>query len=201
MLATTFRPSTLGIKFFVDPSVMVDGAPNRKWEQIQRYEADRRIDLVRSSALGDDLAKDQDSGRRQRLESAFPYAEVCGPLVPGESRHRANSFDPTADEWQLLYRVFTTLFPNAKWSSDSRTASNNRRDAMHLFTAVKYGTRRIITRDDSVLRKADELQATFGLKVFSPSRAVAFIERQIRNHNEMQRRNREWGATPLTKGG
>ncbi len=188
----TSQPPKLGIRFFIDTSVMKDGSPDPDWEQIQRHEVDRWIDLQRSSALRDDLAKDKNPGRRQRLEADSYYTEAFGPRVHGESRKRAHSFDLTAGDQQLLHDLFTVLAPDTKWSADSRTASNTRRDAMHLFTVKKYGASGFITRDERIPKKADVLSRQFDIRVFRPSEAVAFIEGQIRNHHERQRRSRQW---------
>jgi hypothetical protein len=161
--------------FFIDNSIVVERCA--AWTELRRLAATGAIELRIASALGDDLSHDRDLEQRARLEAEISsYPKMAGVFVIGESRLDDALLASEHDDTRFL-QLFAAVFSETDRSSSSRTASNKRRDVMHLLALLKYGGNGFITRDKRVLKKAAVLRDTFGIVVLTPQAAIDLCTR------------------------
>jgi hypothetical protein len=165
--------------FFFDTSVL--GSEVVAWARLRGRADEGWIELRRASALGDDLSHDRDATRAARLASEGAYPEMHGVFVLDESR-LDTAVLASDEEAALFERLFAAVFPGTDKSSTARTASNKRRDIMHIHTTGKYSADGFITRDNALLRKAPVVREEFNIRVFSPEEALALVEHLRRRY-------------------
>jgi predicted nucleic acid-binding protein len=169
--------SRLGLTFHVDTNFVGDESPAAA--ELRALDADKWIKLQRADALETELLRDEDEERRERLrDEASKYPQVAGPFILNESLLDFGLLASDEDEVRFG-DVFDVLFPGTdRCSETSRTASNKRRDAMHISTAIRYGISVFITRDDALLAKAPAIAAKYnGFSIMDPEPALAFANR------------------------
>jgi len=168
--------SWLGLIFHFDTNFLDD--PSAAAAELRQLDADGWIMLRASDAVGAELARDRDEERRSMLrDEATSYPEAWGPAVFDESRIGSGLIGDDADA-ERFNRVFALLFPGTDRASTSRTASNKRRDAMHIATALRYGAGIFITRDQALLKKTGAIAADFNdFRIVEPEQALSFARR------------------------
>ena len=117
------------------------------------------------------------------LSAVLP--EQLGVMVWGHSRldHAVWGSDQDSAQWDAVWAV---LSPRR----DRATASENHvRDAMHVWTSIRYGANAFVTLDGSgkkkgLLDRAQAVSAAFdGFAVMTPVQARDFACRLLRRRN------------------
>jgi Transposase domain (DUF772) len=136
------------------------------------------IDLILTDVTRTEWLDAEPSRRAALLELSVSYAEYYGPMVLGDSRVEASVLGSKEDR-ERLRRVFQLPFPGARIDVARK---QNRRDAMNIATAIRYGANGFVTRDEKLLQ-ADKVQAIRNafndFLVMSPDRAYIIAERQV----------------------
>ncbi len=157
-------------RYAIDTNVEID------WESgarpaatmLRNYHRAGLVELVAADVLATERETDWPSDG---------LVELPGVFVLGHSRldHAVLATDDAADTLDWLLR---TIHPRSGGASP-RTERNDRRDAMHVWTAIRHGTDGFITSDKEVLRAAPAIAATFaGFKILDPEAAIEEIEKR-----------------------
>jgi hypothetical protein len=135
-------------------------------------------ELSTAKATADDPDK-----RARLLGLSAPLQEQLGAWVLGHSR-LGSSVLGNADDQAVWDRVWDTIHPG----KDRATArDNNVKDAMHVWTAIRYGSDAFVTLDEGLLKRADAVRSAFdGFNIWTPTQALAYVERRKQRY---QRRN------------
>ncbi|HVA51170.1 MAG TPA: GNAT family N-acetyltransferase [Pirellulales bacterium] len=150
----------------LDANVFVDLAECRN-EESQGLLADWLQDSVEffvTSELNNDINRARDPQlRRKRKQDALRFEEL---------KH-------SHDEFMKWEQVIRPLFPVFKTEQDES-------DFRHLVRAVAGGAAAFVTRDDELLRLADEVYHLSGLRVLRPAELIGRIDELVRE-SEYQR--------------
>lgn len=165
----------LGLIFHCDANFLDD--PSAAATELRQLDADGWIMLKAADTVGTELAQESDDNRRSMLkDEASNYPEAWGSAAFDESRIDSSLIG--SDDEARFDRIFALLFPGADRDSTSRNAGNQRRDAMHVATALRYGAGIFITHDRALLEKAGAVAAQFNdFKIMEPEHALAFARR------------------------
>lgn len=184
--------SDLGRRFALDTN-LIGRAPTGMAE-IQSLADQGRVHLIRSDAVDTELATCKDDDLRQHLlaiSSRLP--EQFGVSVWGHSRS-GHSVRGTEKDMAVFDRVWMVL----QAGRDRATASRNDvLDAMHVWTAIRYGADAFLTmdgagKDKGLLQRDGAISDEFdGFHIWTPAQAWAFLQR-------LQEREQHRAAHPLT---
>jgi len=185
--------SRTGLSFMLDTNAIGNPDPTTAalLDELHSLHLDGSINLFRSDTVDTELA-DAPDDRRARLRGlASAYAQYAGPRVRGHSTH-GYTVRGSEQDAERIDLVFGILYPNA----DRQTSGNHVRDAMHVSTAIRYGTTGLVTSDKRVLRKAVAIQQAFdGFKLLDPAAALKLSRRFVRKGEELARRLAERAET------
>jgi hypothetical protein len=119
-------------------------------------------------ALSKSLRELQDLGTVELVQ--FPYDP------DSQSRHLTTPDIPSAAQWQdlnLPWNKVTGLWRDFSGSNQfpeimAIIGPQNRRDALHVDTALKNGCSAFVTCDTDILSKKERLEAALGIRFFHP---------------------------------
>ena len=150
----------------IDSNIFVDLAESRK-EESQALLADWLQDSVRFCLTAEhytEINRSEDrSLREKRRGQAAHY-------------HRLET-DPT--EYREAKLLLAPLFPNL-------TTPQDRSDFQHIARALAAGAWAFVTRDEPMLRRADEVYARCGLSIVCPAHLIGHID-ELLHEREYQR--------------
>ena len=172
--------SKLGQRLLIDTHILdgEDTGTRRLWE----LHDGGWIQLCRSDAMDTELlSRADDEHRAALLSRSAEIVEVHGVGIWDHSRfgHMVVGSDADTADWDDLWKI---MWPDADRGASSRTTQTRIRDAMHVWTAARYGYNAFVTWDGSgsrsgILTRASEIRDRFGLWVATPDEVLRPIER------------------------
>lgn len=172
-----------GLVLIIDNHI-VDGMTDGE-RQLKAFHGDGWIDLILTDVTKTEWLDTEPSRRATLVELSVNYAEYYGPMVLGDSRIEASVIGSSQDD-DRLRKVFDLLFPGTTMEV---TRKQNRRDAMNIATAIRYGAHGFVTRDKKLLQVAKVRaigDAFNSFLVMSPDRACVIVRRQVSRWNARQ---------------
>jgi hypothetical protein len=181
----------LSIRFVVDTHLI----DNQSTEMVllRTLDSEGWIQLLRTDVVDTELSQIADDQKRQRLMSiSGQMQEQLGVMVLGHSRldHCVLGSD---NDSEAFNRVWSILSPGR----DRRTADRRHvRDAMAVWTAMRYGADAFLTLDGSgkdpgLLHRANDLRDQLGFTMMTPAKALTYVQRRKQRHDART------GARPL----
>jgi hypothetical protein len=175
--------SVLGLRFVIDTHLIDNESVDMA--ALWRLHESRMIQLLRTDVMDTELSQAKDKEQRERLlalSAALP--EQLGVLVLDHSRldHAVLGCDEDAAQWDKVWNVLSPGRDRA--SADRRHV----RDAMNVWTAMRYGANAFVTLDGSgkdkgILDRAQAVRAAFNdFALMTPAQALAFSDRMLTRH-------------------
>jgi predicted nucleic acid-binding protein/ribosomal protein S18 acetylase RimI-like enzyme len=161
-----FKQEPRAARVILDANVFLD-LVDRRHEESQGLLADwlhDSIELFVTSELNNDIHRAADPALRQKRK--------LDALCFQELKHSHADF-------QKFHTLIRPLFPDAKTEQDES-------DVRHLARAVAANAAAFLTRDDNLLRMAEEVYNACGLRVLRPAELIGQIDEVLRE-NEYQR--------------
>jgi len=177
----TFRPdrhlNVVSLTLYVD-NHFIDSTLSAAVE-LRRLWDDGWIVLLRTDAVGTELATCQGPEKRQMLEDlSAAYPESLGPFATDQSRFDASVVGSDDDEARLD-KVFRILFPGVPGRSTANP--NHVKDAMHVATAKRYGGDAFVTTEKRLLNKDAAIREAFnGFRIWHPDDALVEAMTRVR---------------------
>lgn len=170
----------LGRRFAVDTNLV-----GRDWPgvvEIQALAAEGQVQLIRADAVDTELHNCTDEELRLHLLAiSAQLSEQLGVMVWDHSRWDHSVWGNEGD-LSVFDRVWAALQPTQDRSTASR---HDVLDAMHVWTAIRYGADALLTMDGAgkkrgLLQRDAAINAQFdGFHIWTPSRASAFLQRLL----------------------
>lgn len=166
----------VGVQYYIDSNVVIDSLYRaREYPEsveLLRFWREGWIGLARTDVMDTERTDGQDEQTvATRLAETADIPEAFGAAVWGHFRWDAAVYGTGEDE-ERLHAVFTVLFPDTAWD---RATKNEKRDAMHIATSIRYGGYAFVTRDALLVAKDDAIQAlpgSGGMRVWTPAQAL-----------------------------
>ena len=173
--------------------------PNRPehaaMESLLGYRREARIEIVKTDTVDTERTQGvPDATAVDRILETAGIMELHGPAVFDHSRLDHSVFAGDEDG-RRIDEVFAALFPGSDRHGTDRTSKHKIRDAMHVATAIRYGSDAFVTTDDDLLRKAAEVQALWNIQILSPTDAVGWVELRIERERTRSERGRNSAST------
>ena len=172
----------LGLRFAVD-TMIVDNMSAEMIELRQLWR-DGWIELTRTDTMDTELLRRKDPAHRaELLNLSAEMAEMFGPMVLGQSRIGSCVVGSTRES-DGFDRLWGAMHPGSNRAVGTKAGEHNIRDAMHAFTARRYGCNALITVDNKLLGRAEAVKAALdGFAIMSPETALAFVRRMKARHD------------------
>ncbi len=152
-----------------EPATSVD-----ELTEILRYGLDGDVNIAITTRVESDFDKDKDEERKSELIRRISMFPVIGTVARfGTSKF--DSGDVYADEEQesLEKELTNIIFPGL--NKDDAHFSNKINDIDHLI-GHKINKRDVfITDDQQILKKAETLESSLGIKVMDPKKALEYL--------------------------
>jgi len=146
-------------------------------DQLLRLRREAIVELVMTGTAWVErggLNPDEQAWAR-RLETAGMIM-LHDPYVEGHSAPET-SVQPSPDDEARFSTVLRIVHPRAL--RRDTPGDNDLRDAMHIATAIRYGSEGLVTTDSDVLRAKAGIATCFaGFQLMLPSEAVAWVEQR-----------------------
>lgn len=150
-------------------------------DELLEFERERRVALAKA----DTVDVERTSGAKpslaeERILETAGTIEVHGPFVLNHSRLDHSVFGSSLDETGIA-EVLALVHPERRLDGTSRSGLHDVRDALHIWTAIRYGYNGFVTTDGAVLESADRFlhRGTGSIRILSPVQAVAWLRREI----------------------
>ena len=133
---------------------------------------------------------------RAWLRSGFsrplqPSRGSHGPFLLNHSRFDHSVFGSSIDE-EGIAAVLAHVHPGQRLDDASRSGVHDVRDALHIWTAIRYGYNGFVTTDGAVLESSERFlhRGTGSIRILSPKQAVAWLRREIESEEQRAVRRR-----------
>jgi hypothetical protein len=184
-------PSLLGLLFYIDTNIV--DALSAEAGALRRLDKEGWITLFKTDMMDIELSAAPTTELPRLFAASAPYPESFGPEVPGESDPNS-SVRASQEDTDRVRDVFTLLYPGADWTAPR---PNNRRDAMHVATAIRYGGRAFVTHDAKILKKDTVISQRFnGFRIWTARQALAEAAARVGSTRELYRREPHRGLLP-----
>jgi len=175
----------LSIRLVLDTNLADPAQDPPEMVALRALDVEGWIQLWRTDAMDTELASSADPDKRTRLLGhSAQLPEQLGVMVLGHSRLGSCVAGSDADS-AMWDRVWDTIHPG----KDRATArENDVKDALHVWTAMRYGSDGFVTMDGSgpgkgLLDRAGAVKVEFdGFNIWSPAQALAYVERRKHRH-------------------
>lgn len=151
-----------------------DDALNRL-EELYRNE---KIIIETTDTLETELKEGK--GYPKGIIKSMRYIFSYGPAVLGHSRV-GSCIIGTEEDDRRLRRVLEIFFGGKDRPQYSK---NEMRDAMHVATAIRYGTNYFVTKDKTLLRGMDQIKAEFHIAIVMPEECVRLVNDKLNHATE-----------------
>jgi predicted nucleic acid-binding protein len=137
------------------------------------------VDVERTAGLHGTVAE-------QRILETAGIIEAHGPFVLDHSRLEHSVFG-SASDISGIEDVLQLVHPGRALADSSKAGVHDIRDALHIWTAIRYGYQAFVTTDGAVLKSADRLRrrGTSSMRILTPSQAVSWVDDEI-NKEELR---------------
>ena len=174
--------NTLGQRFVIDTHLIDDESKAMcdLWSLHERH----MIELLRTDVMDTELLQIEDPEKRTRLMGlSAALVEQLGVLILDHSRldHAVLGSDEDSAMWDAVWKVLSP-------GRDLATANRKHvRDAMHVWTAMRYGADAFVTLDGSgrgkgLLDRSDAMLGAFDFQLMTPAKAHDFSTRLLRRY-------------------
>lgn len=183
------RMNLLGLTLALDSNALDD--PHAASAGLRRLRDSGWLSLQRSDAMETEQA-DANPDTIQRLDPLRrQLPETMGPWVLGYSRIGHMVIGSEAEGGR--HAALVALLQGQR----TKPRPQDVFDAMHVHNASRYGARALITRDDRVLKKAEEARAILGstLELWTPERALGEATVGVAGHRHLQAAEGFWLPT------
>jgi hypothetical protein len=140
------------------------------------------IHIVRASVMDLETSRARNPAKRAELRrNQGEYVEEMGAWILGQSRLGIDTMLGSDDDTGRWDRLWAVLFPNK-----DRTATNDQtvRDAMHIHTAIRYGSNAFLTREKELLARAGAVATEFNhFGIWTPEHALEVVKRLKGKHD------------------
>jgi hypothetical protein len=175
------RPErTLGVRLTLDVHLLDD--ESSAMTRLRNLHRDGWIHLVRASVMDLETARASDPAKRAELQrSQDEFVEEIGVWILGQSRLGVDTMAGSDDDGGRWDRLWPVLFPN----KDRRSTNDQTvRDAMHIDTAMRYGSNAFLTREKQLVARAEAVAAAFDhFGIWTPEHAVDVVNRLKHRHD------------------
>lgn len=134
------------------------------------------VSIEITSVLNTELSKDPEKNK-DRIKKAEEYIYTYEVAVLGESQLGSSVVGSDRDniEYGDILSIIFGDKPRANYKS------NDRRDALHIHTAIRGGGRYFITYDKKLLRKSMEIEERFhSVIICTPERCLELVLERIK---------------------
>jgi len=170
----------LGLSFCLDSCLVIDlteGVGSDALFRLLGDSGDGWINLSVTDTVGTEVrpgTANALSSLIARYDLVLP--EVLGPAVLDHSRWD-HSVWANEDDDERLEQVWRCLKPNQRDLPRSKRKKNDLRDAMHVATAIRYGFKGLLTRDEDLLGASECFKSISpAFQVLRPSACLRIVE-------------------------
>jgi len=183
-----------------DSAVSVD-----ELTEILRYGLEGDVNIAITTRVDSDVSKDKDQNRKNEILRRISIFPIIGTVIRLNTS-KLDSGDVLAgqDHQTLEDEIKRIIFPNLR--NDDPHYSNKINDIDHLI-GHKINQRDVfITDDQQILKKAETLESSIGIKVMNPRKALEYINLQANQVVLAQEFSEKFGEykklvlTTITKG-
>jgi hypothetical protein len=156
-------------------------------------EAERRVALAKADTVDVERTEGvEEAEATRRILDTAGTIEVFGPLVFDHSRLDHAVLGSPQDDTGIT-RVLALVHPGTRREETSRKARHNVRDALHIWTAIRYHYQVFVTTDRAVLASAGRFrqQSDLAIEILSPTEAVSWVERAVAKEQLREERRRK----------
>lgn len=145
--------------------------------EILRYGLEGDVNIAITTRVDSDVSKDKDKDRKSEILKRISIFPTIGTVARLDTSKFGSGDILVGEEHQALEdEIKKVIFPNLN-KNDSRYG-NKINDVDHLI-GHKINQRDIfITDDQQILKKAETLESSFGIKVMDPQKALEYINLQ-----------------------
>ncbi len=164
------------IAIFKDTNTLNENSNNQAINALEELveESSGKISIEVATVVETELQKDFNKNHQARLKKAAGYIYSYEVTVLGESRLGFSI--PGSEEDGKNYRELLKIF----FGDKQNYKSNDRRDALHVHTAIRNGGRYFITYDKKLLRRSTNVQERFNsLIICTPEECLRLVLERI----------------------
>lgn len=163
--------SSIGV--YIDTNCINARQKDDSLNELEKLHEVGKIQIEKTSVLDTELQEGK--GYPLGLNKSDRYIESYEVAVLDHSRLGHSVVGGNNDE-KMFSRILEIL-----WGKKHRTrySKSEIRDAMHLFTAIRYGGSYFITLERDLLIKAELLQKEFGIKTRSPKDCLKEVKERL----------------------
>jgi hypothetical protein len=161
-------------------------------ERLMELYRDRRVSLAKADTVDVERTAGLDgSAVDQRILDTAGIIEAHGPFVLNHSRTE-HSVTGSPNDISGIDDVLQKVHPGRTLSESSKAAMHDIRDALHIWTAIRYGYEAFVTTDGAVLKSANRLRdhGSSSIRIFTPKHAVTWVEGEIKKEESKAARRR-----------
>jgi len=179
------------LSFYIDTNII--DATDDASVFLRRLNDEAWVYLQRTDVMDTELASAPADKWASLTGASSTYPEALGPGVWGHSRWD-HAVWGNEDDGERIERVRQILHGSA---TGARKGTNHLRDAMHIATAIRYGSDGFVTHDSRALKKAQAISEVFsGFNLLSPLAAVGLARARIKSVRELHRLEPQRGMLP-----
>lgn len=169
---TNSYPASTSI--YIDTNCINARQSNQDLNALEQLNEDGKIIIEKTDVLDTELKEGLAYPRGQK--KSLGYIESYGPFVLGHSRLGFSVLGTKVEESEFAEML------ELLWGKKGQNlyTKNEVRDAMHIYTASRYGGTFFVTSEEAILAKANAIEKRFGIKVRDPNSCLIEVEERLK---------------------